>query len=219
MKLRERVCVVTGGVQGIGRAIVEEYVAHGARPAILDLNGDAATQYADELRARGVDARGYRCDVSSREDVAAAASAVERDLGRCQVLVNNAVLLGSIETSYAQTCEGNNVTKGKTVSAKGIFFTNWSGKGLVVDYSTLVDGVFFEIWHQWDQGPIWWDEGSDDIQNVLTVHLGGIYEVCQLRIQVDNNDDYKISWEDLVFGPKEVTVIPERNTGMAPCNY
>jgi NAD(P)-dependent dehydrogenase (short-subunit alcohol dehydrogenase family) len=92
VKLRERVCVVTGGVQGIGRAIVEEYVAHGARPAILDLNGDAAAQYADELRARGVDARGYRCDVSSREDVAAAASAVERDLGRCQVLVNNAGL-------------------------------------------------------------------------------------------------------------------------------
>ena len=56
MKLRERVCVVTGGVQGIGRAIVEEYVAHGARPAILDLNGDAASA----VRRRAARAR-RRC--------------------------------------------------------------------------------------------------------------------------------------------------------------
>ena len=92
MKLQDKVCVVTGGVQGIGRAIVEEYVAHGGRPAILDINGEAASRYAEELRARGVDARGYRCDVSDRADVAAAAEAVARDLGRCEVLVNNAGL-------------------------------------------------------------------------------------------------------------------------------
>ena len=92
MKLEGKVCVVTGGVQGIGRAIVEEYVREGARPAILDLNGDAAAEYAAELRERGVDARGYRCDVSVREDVVAAAALVESELGRCQVLVNNAGL-------------------------------------------------------------------------------------------------------------------------------
>ncbi len=92
MKLQDKVCVVTGGVQGIGRAIVEEYVANGARPAILDVNGDAATRYAEELGARGVDARGYRCDVSARDEVVAAAGGVERDLGRCEVLVNNAGL-------------------------------------------------------------------------------------------------------------------------------
>ena len=92
MKLEDKVCVVTGGVQGIGRAIVEEYVANGARPAILDVNGEAASRYAEELHARGVDARGYRCDVSVREEVVIAAEAVERELGRCEVLVNNAGL-------------------------------------------------------------------------------------------------------------------------------
>jgi len=92
MKLAGKVCVVTGGVQGIGRAIVEEYVANGARPAILDLNGEAAERYAAELQERGCDARGYRCDVSVLDDVTATADAVERDLGRCEVLVNNAGL-------------------------------------------------------------------------------------------------------------------------------
>jgi NAD(P)-dependent dehydrogenase (short-subunit alcohol dehydrogenase family) len=90
MKLEDKVCVVTGGVQGIGRAIVEEYVREGARVAIPDLNGDAAEAYAEELRGRGVAARGYRCDVSVRADVVAVAAAVECDLGRCEVLVNNA---------------------------------------------------------------------------------------------------------------------------------
>jgi len=92
MKLRDKVCVVTGGVQGIGRAIVEQYVAEGARVAIPDLNGDAAEAYAAELRERGVQASGYRCDVSARDEVVAAAGGVERDLGRCEVLVNNAGL-------------------------------------------------------------------------------------------------------------------------------
>jgi NAD(P)-dependent dehydrogenase (short-subunit alcohol dehydrogenase family) len=92
VRLEGKVCVVTGGVQGIGRAIVEEYVREGARPAILDLNGDAAEAYAAELRERGVEAGGYRCDVSVREDVVAAAAYVENELGRCQVLVNNAGL-------------------------------------------------------------------------------------------------------------------------------
>ncbi|TML85390.1 MAG: SDR family oxidoreductase [Actinobacteria bacterium] len=92
MKLRDKVCVVTGGVQGIGRAIVEQYVAEGARVAIPDLNGDAAEAYAAELRERGVQASGYRCDVSVLAEVVAVAEAVERDLGRCEVLVNNAGL-------------------------------------------------------------------------------------------------------------------------------
>ena len=93
MKLREIVCVVTGGVQGIGRAIVEEYVAHGARPAILDLNGDAAMQYADELRARAASMPVAIAATSPRARTLPPPRVhVERDLGRCQVLVNNAGL-------------------------------------------------------------------------------------------------------------------------------
>jgi NAD(P)-dependent dehydrogenase (short-subunit alcohol dehydrogenase family) len=104
MKLENKVCVVTGGARGIGRAIVEEYVREGARVAVPDLDGDLTEAYADELRGRGVDARGYRCDVADREDVLAVADAVERDLGRCEVLVNNAgvALMGpSLEFSEA----------------------------------------------------------------------------------------------------------------------
>ena len=96
MKLQGRVCVVTGGARGIGRAIVEEFSANGARIAILELDGQAGRQAADDLVERGREARAYVCDVADREAVVRAAAAVEADLGRCDVLVNNAgvALLG-----------------------------------------------------------------------------------------------------------------------------
>ena len=96
MKLQGRVCVVTGGARGIGRAIVEEFSANGARIAILELDGQAGRQAAGDLVERGREARAYVCDVADRKAVVRAAAAVEADLGRCDVLVNNAgvALLG-----------------------------------------------------------------------------------------------------------------------------
>ncbi len=89
-RLEGKVAVVTGGAQGIGRAIVEEYVREGARPAILDLDYSAAEHYAEELRGRAADARAYECDVADRTSVFAAAERVAADLGPIDVLVNNA---------------------------------------------------------------------------------------------------------------------------------
>jgi NAD(P)-dependent dehydrogenase (short-subunit alcohol dehydrogenase family) len=90
VKLDGKVCVVTGAAQGIGRAIVEELAREGGRAAILDLNADAAEACAEALRAKGTDARGYPCDVSDKGAVEAAAAHVAKDLGPCDVLVNNA---------------------------------------------------------------------------------------------------------------------------------
>lgn len=118
-------------------------------------------------------------------------------------------LVGLIGTAYS-----TDVAFGKTVAAKGEFFTGGWGNGLVVDFSTLADGVFFAKGHQWDQGPVWWDEGMDNVQNSLTVFLGRTYYVQRLIIQVDNNDDYIISWQDVDKGYMEVQVIPNRHWGM-----
>lgn len=149
MKLRHKVCVVTGGVQGIGRAIVEQYVAEGARVAVLDLNGDAAAVYAEELRGRGFDARGYRCDVSVRDEVLVAAEAVERDLGRCDVLVNNAglALMGpSLEFSEEHWRRSIDVMQ------TGVFFCSQAfgrqlvrGGGAIVNIASMNAAVAFPM--------------------------------------------------------------------------
>jgi NAD(P)-dependent dehydrogenase (short-subunit alcohol dehydrogenase family) len=90
VKLDGKVCVVTGAARGIGRAIVEEFVREGGRPAILELDLPAADAFAEELRADGGEAISVECDVSERTSVEAAAKQVQAELGRCDVLVNNA---------------------------------------------------------------------------------------------------------------------------------
>ncbi|WGY04393.1 SDR family oxidoreductase [Nocardioides sp. QY071] len=84
------VAVVTGGASGLGREIVRRLHAGGHRVAVADVSADAATALADELSARGPEARAYAVDVSERADVERLLADVLADLGSVEVLVNNA---------------------------------------------------------------------------------------------------------------------------------
>src|SRR6476646_8427854 len=67
-----RVAVVTGAAAGMGLAVAQRLAAAGNHVALLDLDGDAATQAAAALRTTGVRALGARADVSDRAAVDAA---------------------------------------------------------------------------------------------------------------------------------------------------
>jgi 3-oxoacyl-[acyl-carrier protein] reductase len=88
-----RVALVTGGARSLGQADATVLAAEGCRVAILDLNGEGAEETARAIEATGGTARGYACDVRSGEQVAAAVSAVERDLGPVDICVNNAGII------------------------------------------------------------------------------------------------------------------------------
>ena len=85
-----KVCVVTGGAGGLGRAIGAALVAQGARVALLDRD---AAGVADAAGTIGGGAVGVGCDVSVPASIAAAAVVVRTGLGEADVLVNNAGLL------------------------------------------------------------------------------------------------------------------------------
>ncbi|TCM55914.1 3-hydroxybutyrate dehydrogenase [Rhizobium sp. PP-F2F-G48] len=91
MKLKDKVCLVTGAASGIGRAIAASYVAEGARVAIADLKLDASQATAADLTAAGPgEALGLAMDVTSEDAVNAGVAAVVEKWGRVDVLVSNA---------------------------------------------------------------------------------------------------------------------------------
>lgn len=91
--LSGRVCVVTGGGGGIGRATALSLAAAGARVAAIDLDERGLETTRAELRAFGTGHFIGRCDTANAESVAGVAEAIEKSLGPCQVLVNTAAVL------------------------------------------------------------------------------------------------------------------------------
>jgi 3-oxoacyl-[acyl-carrier protein] reductase len=87
-RLQDRVCLVTGAAQGIGKGIARRLVEEGGKVWIVDLNGAGVEQTVAELSAIGMIAGG-RCDVSKRDQFAATIAEVVKTWGRLDVLVNN----------------------------------------------------------------------------------------------------------------------------------
>lgn len=85
--LSGRTAIVTGGAQGIGRAITLRLAAEGSKVAIFDLKPDVAQRTAEEA---GPQCRAYAVDIGDRAAVDTAVAEVERDLGPVWLLVNNA---------------------------------------------------------------------------------------------------------------------------------
>ena len=89
-----RVVAITGGARGLGRAMAERFAAEGAAVAVADADGTGAEDAARELMsAHGGQALGDRVDVTVAAEVEAWIARVKQELGRLDVLVNNAGIL------------------------------------------------------------------------------------------------------------------------------
>jgi NAD(P)-dependent dehydrogenase (short-subunit alcohol dehydrogenase family) len=89
-RLEGKIAVVTGGAQGIGRAIVEKFAQEGARVSFFDRDEPGGSATARELRDAGARVSFARADVTREADVGAAIEEVVRREGGLDVLVNNA---------------------------------------------------------------------------------------------------------------------------------
>lgn len=89
--LTGKVAIVTGGSRGIGAAIARKMASMGANVALIYAgNQQAAEQVCSQCREWGVEAKAYRCDVSSFDQVKDTVAAVKADFGTVHILVNNA---------------------------------------------------------------------------------------------------------------------------------
>lgn len=87
----EKIVVVTGAAQGLGKSIAQRFLRDGAGGvALLDLNEEALAAAAAELDPAGERTLAVRCNVAEPESVAGAFQTVRERFGRVDVLVNNA---------------------------------------------------------------------------------------------------------------------------------
>lgn len=93
MRFSGKVCLVTGGGSGIGRAVSERFAAEGGRIAIVDLNEEHGSEVARAITDRGGEAIFAKANVADSEDVRAAVKLAADKWGKIDVLVNNAAMM------------------------------------------------------------------------------------------------------------------------------
>lgn len=97
MKLRDKVALITGGAQGLGKAIALAMAKEGAKIVICDINPKTLPEAQADIEALGGQCLAVKCDVSSVESVANLIRETVEKFGTLDILVNNAALVQSGE--------------------------------------------------------------------------------------------------------------------------
>jgi 3-oxoacyl-(acyl-carrier-protein) reductase len=139
-----KVCLITGGSRGIGRAIVEAMADAGAEVAFTyHQSSQQAQQLVEEIQKKGVRCRAYQADVASPEQMEKAITQVIADFGHISILVNNAGITRD-KTFLKMTREmWNEVIH---VDLDGVFYTTQlvaqdmvqTGWGRIINISSIV---------------------------------------------------------------------------------
>ena len=138
--LQGRVCIVTGGSQGIGEACVRRFAREGALTVIADVAADRGHALADEVGGLYV-----ACDVGDKAQVDALVQATVKAHGRIDVLVNNAGIFKAADFLEVTEADFDAVLR---VNLKGSFLVGQAvarvmsaaGRGAIVNMSS-VNGV------------------------------------------------------------------------------
>ncbi|WP_315831934.1 SDR family NAD(P)-dependent oxidoreductase [Bradyrhizobium prioriisuperbiae] len=91
--LHDRLVMVTGAGQGIGRAIALGVASAGAKVVVADLRDERAEATAGEIRAGGREAAAYALDVTDAQACVQLAKRVDEEIGPADVIVNNAGII------------------------------------------------------------------------------------------------------------------------------
>ncbi len=93
MRFTEKVCLVTGGGSGIGRAACERFAAEGGRVVVVDLNEEHGREAVEAITSAGGEAIFAKANVGDSAEVQAAIKATLDKWGKIDVVVNDAAMM------------------------------------------------------------------------------------------------------------------------------
>jgi 3-oxoacyl-[acyl-carrier protein] reductase len=143
MRLKDKVAIVTGAGQGIGRVTALTFAREGARVAIADINLAAAEKVAAEIMDSDGEALAVQIDVSQLESVEAAVAMVVEWGGRVDVLINNAGITRDARMHKMSEAQWDSVI---AVNLKGVWLCSKTvaplmiaqGSGSIVNATSVV---------------------------------------------------------------------------------
>ncbi len=131
MKLQDKTAVITGGAQGIGRAIAERFLAEGAKVLISDINEERV-----KLTAREIGCEAHCGDAASRNVVVELVETAMRRFGRLDIAVNNAGIIHAAELLDLREEDFDRVLSVNLKSA--LFLTQEAARQMVVRKSGVI---------------------------------------------------------------------------------
>ncbi len=121
MRLKDKVCIITGAGGGMGKTAAQMFAKEGGKIAVLEVNEEAGRKTVKEIKDQGGEASFFQCDISNEANVAGSVSKIVKEYGKIDVLYNNAGIMPEEDHSVVDTTE-KVWDAVMNINLKGIFF-------------------------------------------------------------------------------------------------
>ncbi|MHB8983840.1 MAG: SDR family NAD(P)-dependent oxidoreductase [Carboxydocellales bacterium] len=144
MRLKDKVAVVTGTAQGLGRAFCIKLAEEGAKVVAADINLAGAEETVSLIREKGLEALAIKVDVTKEEDVQAMVTEAVTRFGGIDILLNNAAIYYGLQRKPFYEIEAAEFDQVLAVNVKGLWMATKAvypamkqrGKGKVINISS-----------------------------------------------------------------------------------